>query len=43
MITILFQELIPYIEQRDDDLGGGTHVVIFTFGYEVSKMSGKTK
>ncbi|KAL5267005.1 hypothetical protein ACHWQZ_G004148 [Mnemiopsis leidyi] len=28
------EELIPYIEQRDDDLGGGTHVVIFTFGYE---------
>ena len=28
------QDLIPYIEQRDHDNDGETHVVIFTFGYE---------
>eukprot|EP00116_Pleurobrachia_bachei_P009127 sb/3469389/ len=28
------EKLIPYIEKRDKELGGGTHVVIFTYGFE---------
>ena len=35
ILTIPFQDLIPYIEKRDEEVGKGTHVVIFTYGFEV--------